>query len=119
MVFSNPEALKILNANVHPAVLRDIDRWRGQYSGLVFVESAIPAESGLRDMVIEEWIVEAPESLRIERVIARNGLSAEQVKNRIKAQRSEWLHPHPQSFRILNDGEHSVLCRLNELIQQN
>lgn len=119
MVFSDPNALKVLNSIVHPAVLRNLYQWRQQRGGLLFVESAIPAESGLRDVVDEEWVVEAPENLRIKRVEARSGLSPEQILARIEAQRSEWSHLHPVSRTIVNDGNHSVILRIHELLKRN
>jgi len=119
LVFSNPVALKVLNSIIHPAVLRNLYEWRMQRDGLLFVESAIPAESGLRESVDEEWVVEAPEDMRIERVMTRSGLSSGQVLARIDSQRSEWHHPHPVSHAIINDGEHSVILRVRELLKLN
>lgn len=116
LVFSKPEALKKLNAIVHPAVLSDILKWRSTQHRLCFVESAIPAESGLRKIVDEEWIVEAPEELRIKRVGERNGLSEDSIKRRINAQKSEWVQTHPSSHIITNDGHHSILLRVHELL---
>ncbi len=112
VVFSNAQALKILNSLVHPAVIADLKKWSQGQQGLCFVESAIPAESGLRTSVDEEWIVEAPEELRIERVGERNGLPEEKIRQRIHAQRSQWLSPHPCSRIINNDGHHSLLLQI-------
>ncbi len=119
LVFSNPQALRVLNSVVHPAVLRNLYQWRQQRGGILFVESAIPAESGLRDVVDEEWVVEAPEDLRIKRVEARSGLSPEQILARIEVQRSEWSHLHPVSHTIVNDGNHSVILRIHKLLKRN
>lgn len=115
-VFGNPAALKILNSIVHPAVLHDLEKWREIQSSVCFVESAIPAESGLRDHVDEEWIVEAPESLRISRVVQRNGLAPEKVSQRIAAQQSEWLLPHVVAHHIVNDNRASLLLQIDELL---
>lgn len=116
VVFGNVRALKILNSIVHPAVIEHLLNWREKQSGICFVESAIPAESGLRDIVDEEWTVEAPEELRIKRVGERNGLSEEKIKQRILAQQSEWLSFHPRNRFIHNDGRHSVILQIKNLL---
>lgn len=116
IVFADSRALAELNAIVHPAVLDDICRWRQKQGELCFVESAIPAESGLRNLVDEEWIVEAPRELRIERVGRRSGLSPETVTLRIEAQKSEWILPHALCHRIENDGCHSLLLQIHQLL---
>lgn len=117
VVFGNPAALKILNSIVHPAVLHDLEKWREKQNTVCFVESAIPSESGLRDYVDEEWIVVAPEWLRISRVVQRNGLAPEKVSQRIAAQQSEWLLPHAVAHHIVNDNRTSLLLQIDELLR--
>lgn len=116
IVFSNPKALKILNSIVHPSVLKDITEWAEKQSCICFIESAIPQESGLRQIVDAEWIVEAPEQIRIQRVMLRNGCTEESVKHRIEVQRNEWITPHPDTQTINNDNRTSLLLQINHLL---
>lgn len=117
-VFSDADKLLRLNRIVHGAVAADlkaeIARCR---QPLFFVETAILYESGLDKVVDSIWEVTAPEELRISRVMARNGLSAEAVKARIAAQRP--ANSNLSHYIILNDGETPVLPQiLDELTRR-
>lgn len=87
IVFRNKQMLLTLNSIVHQAVRDDLARWvSDRPSALVFVETAILYESGLDRVIDSEWNVTAPTDIRVDRVIARNGLSREHVLARIEAQ---------------------------------
>lgn len=87
IVFRNKQMLLTLNSIVHQAVRDDLARWvSDRSSALVFVETAILYESGLDRVIDSEWNVTAPTDIRVDRVIARNGLSREHVLARIEAQ---------------------------------
>lgn len=87
IVFRNKQMLLTLNSIVHQAVRDDLARWvSDRPSALVFVETAILYESGLDKAIDSEWNVTAPTDIRVDRVIARNGLSREHVLARIEAQ---------------------------------
>ena len=104
-VFANRSLLESLNKIVHPAVIKDIR----QRKGLLFVESAILFESRLDKLCDKIVIIDAPEDIRIARVIARdyNGNATEdniaKVRARIKAQ--QFSFAHPAALHILNDGK--------------
>ncbi|MBR2988292.1 MAG: dephospho-CoA kinase, partial [Clostridia bacterium] len=76
---SDAEQLQRLNAIVHPAVMEDFDRWaEAQQGHYVVLESAILFEAGLESRVDATVAVMAPEELRVERVMARDGATKEQ-----------------------------------------
>lgn len=90
-VFGNPAELAALNALVHPAVMRDFERWASMHedSDYVMLESAILFEAGLASYVDRTLAVVAPLELRIERTCQRDGATPEEVRRRIAAQFSE------------------------------
>lgn len=119
IVFADSVKLAKLNAIVHEAVRLDIAGWvRRQSARRVFVETAILYQSGLNRMVDAEWRVTAPEALRIERVMARNGLSADAVRARIESQRFEPApdEPGPELHELLNDGATPLLPQIEALL---
>ncbi len=91
--FSDQEALARLNAIVHPATARDMKRWSDEQaatgSNISFVETALLRTAGLDKLVDGVWHVTAPAEVRIERVMARSGLTAQQVRERMSAQSAE------------------------------
>ncbi|MFI3320030.1 MAG: dephospho-CoA kinase [Rikenellaceae bacterium] len=92
-VFGSDARRESLNALVHPAVRADFDRWAEEQSAndipYVIVESAILLDSEFVNHVDLSVGVLAPEELRLQRVVNRDGVSVEQVRERIAAQMSE------------------------------
>lgn len=88
LIFSDAAARETLESIVYPVLLKDFLRWRNrQKAPFVVLESAIilskPVFDGLADAVV---LVDAPEELRIQRVMQRDNLSREEVLRRILAQ---------------------------------
>lgn len=102
-VFHNAEQLRLLNSLVHPAVIADFEAWADEQEGkYVVFESAILFEAGLENRVDVVVAVMAPESLRVERVMARDGHSKEQVLARIKNQMSDDERSDRAKYSIVN-----------------
>lgn len=90
-VFANPHELEKLNGIVHPEVFKHFVEWvRQQDSALPFVciESAVLFESGMDSQVDKLVLVDAPKSVRVARIIARDGLTETAAEARIASQMS-------------------------------
>ena len=104
-----------LNDLVHPAVAADFIR-----SGSEWLECAIFFDSGFHKRVPIERVVcvTAPLELRIQRVMARDGISRDKTL--------EWIHRQlPQEdvlrcsdFEIVNDGTADVSRQIDDLLQR-
>lgn len=118
IVFADEMMLATLNGIVHEAVREDIMRWKQANADerLLWVESAIIYESGIDRMVDEVWEVTAPVDLRVERVMARNSMSRDQVMERIEAQSRTDFEPHRCVKTIVNDGIAPVLPQVFRLL---
>lgn len=102
-VFNDAEQLATLNSIVHPAVIRDFEQWAEQQEGsYVLFESAILFESGLEDRVDATVAVMAPEALRVERAMEREGWTKEQVIARIKNQLSDDERADRAKYGVVN-----------------
>ena len=90
-VFGSAEQLAKLNAIVHPAVREDFRRWCGEHENEVYVmmESAILFDAGFESEVDVTLAVVAPRELRVMRVCNRNGMTPEQVEERIACQMND------------------------------
>lgn len=85
--FSDPTLLSQLNGVVHPRVVADFEEWaEGESGDYVIVESALLFSSPLVGHYDLAVVVDAPLELRVERCVARDGLSPEQVRERISRQ---------------------------------
>ncbi len=91
IVFNQPELLRKLNLIVHPAVRVDFKKWSEQHNSetLLFLECAILFEGEFYKLVDKIILVTAPQSVRIQRVIKRDGVTERQVLERINNQLSD------------------------------
>jgi dephospho-CoA kinase len=118
LVFSDKDNLDKLNAIVHPALERDFDKWcEGQSAELVFKEAAILFESGSYKNVDKTICVTAPEALRIKRVMQRDGVSEDKVKERIDNQWSEEKKKALADFVIFADDEQLIIPQILKIIE--
>ena len=120
VAFADDNALARLNGIVHPATARDMQRWAGEQAALgadtAFVETALLRTSGLDRLVDEVWHVTAPDDVRIDRVMARSGLTSEQVKERMAAQLIEESVMDGEQV-IINDNDTALLPQVTRLLQ--
>ena len=102
-VFNDAEALAALNAIVHPAVMADFESWAEEQEGnYVVMESAILFEAGLEGYFDATVSVMAPEELRLERAMQRDGATEEQIRERMRNQFSDEERCDRSTFAIVN-----------------
>jgi len=118
-VFNNPEKLELLNSIVHPVVIQDAVDWANtQTLCYSLKEAALLFESGSYKTLDYTILVVAPEELRIERVMNRDGVSREEVLNRINKQMPEEEKRKLADFIIVNDGIQPLIPQLYEIHKQ-
>jgi dephospho-CoA kinase len=118
-VFGSPDKLEALNTIVHPAVRRRFAEWLKVNSASPYVirEAAILFESGADADCDEVLFVSAPEEVRIQRVMQRDAVSAEEVKLRLMRQWPEEKKRALADEVIENDGIRALMpecLRLHE-----
>lgn len=91
MVFGDAQALKRLNAIVHPLIFDEIQRRIQSHrtSGAapsIVVEAAVLIEANWLPLVDEVWLVVASKQTAVERVCASRGLSPPEARARVEAQ---------------------------------
>jgi len=86
-VFSNKELLQRLNSIVHPAVRKDFSRWvKKKKTSYVIQEAAILFENNAYSNFDKIILVKAPKEVRLERIIARDNGSNEEILARMENQ---------------------------------
>lgn len=119
IVFNNPEKLSLLNRLVHPAVGKDFENWvEKQKTELVFKEAAILFETGIYKSLDVTIVVTAPLETRIKRVMKRDSVSQEEVKNRMKNQWSDEEKIKLADFVIDNSGKAMVIPQVKQMINK-
>lgn len=94
-VFSDPEALSLLNGITHTAVRQEVVRQLAHRPSLAAIDAIALLESGLGALCDMTVAVVAPREDRIRRLMARDGISRSYAERRIDAQHPEsWFREH-------------------------
>lgn len=104
IVFADGDQLRELESITAPGIAERIRQFAGRRTGeVVLIEVPV-----LRDLAGAGWdwiVVDAPDELRLERAVARSGISAEEARQVMGRQpsRGEWLQA--ASWVIDNSGD--------------
>lgn len=113
-VFHDPEALRRLNAIVHPEVGRRMQQQAiaAQMAGARVVVLDVPLliEANMQRDVDEVWLVAASEAVQLERLVKDKGYPPEEARARIAAQLPLAEKRQYADVVIENDGDEAALC---------
>lgn len=102
-----------INSIVHPAVIEDFLK-----SGYEWMECAIIYEAHLEQYVDKIIAVTAPREVRIERIMARDGITREKAEQWIDAQCPQEKVAERADFVIDNDGKKDIKQQIEEIWQR-
>jgi len=113
LVFSDPEALRDLEAIVHPAVrprvLAALDAAEVAGAAAVVIEAIKLVEGGLADLCDEVWLVTCDPDVQLERLLGRGSPDSE-ARARIAAQGDLTERLRPAATHVLDtDGAPSTV----------
>ena len=118
IVFSDPEALRDLNAITHKFVGEEMTRrlsdWARQGKELAAIDAIALVESGIANICKATVGVTAPVETRIERLMKRENISREYAALRIAAQKSDEFFVKNCGYTVSNDGteaDFKIKCR--------
>lgn len=110
-VFTDPVARARLEAVLHP-LIRQVSAERCLSAAAPYVILAVPllVESGnYHERCDRILVVDCPENLQIDRVVARNGMSADEVKAIMAVQASRQQRLAVADDVVFNDGDRTKL----------
>lgn len=116
IIFSDPQKLTWMNQLIHPATIKAANDWFvAQKSPYAIKEAALLFESGAnRDLDYAVGVV-APVSLRIERVMKRDGSTLPAIKQRMANQLDEESRDKKCDFLLYNNDTKPLLAQVIEL----
>jgi dephospho-CoA kinase len=116
IVFSSPEKLELLNSLVHPATIKDAEKWlSAQTAPYAVKEAALIFESGSHRDLDHVIGVFAPESLRIKRVMNRDQVTEEEVRRRMNNQIEDRIKLKLCDFIIYNDEKQLLIPQVLDI----
>lgn len=108
IVFDDPEKRELLESIVHPEVkrMREEEEKKLFSQGVRIVVSDIPLlyEAGLENNFDVVVLVDAPEDLRIKRIVENRGLTEDEARKMVAAQMPSSQKRLPGTYVIDNDG---------------
>ena len=122
-VFAHPEDRKRLEAIIHPLIREAVEK-KIQAAALqhplylVLVVPLLIESDSYRERVHRIAVVDCPESIQIQRVMQRNGLSHSEVEDLLHAQAKREQRLAAADDLIQNDGEISALAPQVALLHQ-
>lgn len=116
IVFNDPEKLNLLNSLIHPVTIRHSEEWyKRQTTAYAVREAALLFESGASgnlDFIIGVY---APKHIRLQRVMQRDGLSADEIRKRMDRQINEEMKMKLCDAVIRNDEQQLLIPQVVEL----
>ena len=96
LVFTNPEAMEVLNGITHPRIVEVIEEEKkslaalaGNGPGMLVIDAPLLIETGLHKEVDEVWVVTIEPEEQIRRLMKRDNISEGEAKSRIDSQMTQ------------------------------
>ena len=119
LIFADADLLARVNAIIHPAVGDDFDAWRKRLTvPLCAMESAILFESGFDRRADVRLTVYAPEAIRLQRVMARDGAAEADVRRRMQSQWTDERKAALSDAVITNDGLSALIPQVEAFLNR-
>jgi dephospho-CoA kinase len=118
-IFSDTALLHQLNAIIHPEVKKKFTQFASENAGKIIVkETALLFEAGIDKEVDKIVLVAADDELRIARVMKRDGLSRDEVLNKIKSQLPQEEKIRRSHFVIYNNEKEFVITQVLDVFSK-
>lgn len=111
-LLASEENKQAINHIVHPAVMQDF-----YDSGMQWMECAIIYEAHLEQYVDKVIAVVAPEDIRIQRVMNRDGISEEKATRWVYGQANQQEVAQRADYVIVNDGKTSLDEQIDKILE--
>ena len=115
IVFSDNEKLQKLNSIVHPEVIRLCEE-NAEIPSVLDAPQLFEAKA--QDKCYKIISVTAPESIRLERIMRRDGITENEAKKRIDAQLDEEYYKSNSDFVIINDGKNDIKKQIDTILEE-
>jgi len=118
-IFSDKSLLEKINNIIHTAVKNDFQKFLNEHKDqtLIFKESALIFEAGLKNTCDKIILVTAPKEVRIKRVMKRDNLSEQEVLSRMTHQWDDEKKIPLADYVINNIETEPLLPKVLEILE--
>lgn len=107
--FANENSAKLLSSITHPFILKEMKRQILEYKKenipIIIVDAPLLYQSKADEMCDKVLFVDAEDEIKLNRIMARDGISKEMAEDRINVQRDMEKYKQRADFVINNDGD--------------
>lgn len=119
IVFKDKYQLELLNSLTHPVTIRAAEDWMlEQTTPYCIKEAALLFEAGTAGNLDYIIGVQAPDALRIKRVMQRDGITRQEVLNRMGKQIEQDIKMRLCDYVITNDEQRLLIPQIIEIHQK-
>ncbi len=120
IVFNDAQALQTINDIIHPNLMKRYFEWLKDHEKSIYTlhEAAVIFENGLQKYFDKVINVSAPLELRILRIMKRDGLSLQAIRNRIQMQWSDEKKNKMSDFIIYSDNKQFMIPQVMNIHQK-
>jgi dephospho-CoA kinase len=111
LVFSDAAMLAKLEGLLHPLIEKEILNEMEGAAGPVVIDAPLLHKAGLDKLCSEVWVVTAPDDKRIGRILARDGITEREARERIQSQIPQAELEKIADVVLRNNGEQDELYR--------
>lgn len=112
IVFHDPQQLAHLNEIAQRAVITKTHNltigYQREGKTLIAIDAIALLETALKDLCDATVAIIAPKELRVQRIMAREGISEEYARARVQAQQPDVYFVNGCNYTLMNDGVDSV-----------
>jgi len=110
-VFEDKARLGRLEGVLHPLILERMQKELANTDGTVVIDAPLLHKAGLDMLCGEVWVVSAPLEMRIERILKRDQISAEEARARLESQIAPEIMEKSADVVLQNNGTLEDLYR--------
>ena len=104
-VFADPKRLSKLESILHPVIVERMQAAMERFEGrTVVIDAPLLHKVGLHNLCGEIWVVSAPEEVRIQRIIKRDGITRSEACERLQNQMAPDVLEDKADTVLKNDG---------------
>ncbi len=117
IIFNNDDLLARVNRLLHPFVWNEFEKWleKKDQSSYVIHEAAILFESGFHKKMNFTILVTAPEAQQVARVMERDGITEEKVRERMAKQWPEESKKKLADYILQNDNKKLIIPEIVQI----
>lgn len=119
--FADRESTDRLNAVTHPRIterfVADINKAEKEGFSVAVIDAAALLESDCKNLCSFFVVITAPEDVRLERILRRDGITKEQALTRINAQKDDEYYFSQADHIVRNYGPYNIDQELEKLAQ--